>query len=111
MLANPEWEKKQLLDLSKPSLQALSYVLRHRELWPEGFKWDFTLCTNCAMGLTSKLWNVYAYDPYKIGEELGISGEQAQDFFCIVNAWVKGKPSAVTPEMVAEQIDLYLANH
>ena len=28
-------------DLSKPSLHALSYALRHPDTWPEGFVWDY----------------------------------------------------------------------
>src|ERR1700733_2317440 len=42
--------------LTKPSLAALALVLRNRELWPEDFTWDYTRCSNCAIGLAAKLW-------------------------------------------------------
>jgi len=43
-------------DLTKPSLHALSYVLRHPEMWPEKFNWGYQNCSSCAMGLAHKLW-------------------------------------------------------
>ena len=44
-------------DMSKPSLVALSYCLRHPETWPEGFVWDYSECRKCAMGLAHQLWS------------------------------------------------------
>ena len=51
-------EKQRLFgDLSKPSLVALSYCLRHPETWPEDFVWDYSKCQQCAMGLAHQLWS------------------------------------------------------
>jgi hypothetical protein len=43
-------------DISKPSLEGLSYVLRHKETWPVGFVWDFDLPSQCALGLCREIW-------------------------------------------------------
>src|SRR5947209_5961222 len=39
-----------------PSLAALAHVLRHRELWPADFRWNFAYSHQCAMGLAHRLW-------------------------------------------------------
>jgi hypothetical protein len=39
-----------------PSLESLSYILRHREWWPDGFEWDFQACSGCAIGLCEELF-------------------------------------------------------
>ena len=41
----------------KPSLEGLAYILRHPELWPQGFEWNFAWCQTCAMGLAWRLCN------------------------------------------------------
>lgn len=112
-------EVEKLFSLDTPSLEALSHILRHRELWPKEFVWDYQSCSTCAMGLASKLWN---YDTYRevddsavlqAVERLGMEHEPAlrilggshleqtygTTFYC-----------SVTPEMVADQIDKYLAS-
>jgi hypothetical protein len=43
-------------DLTKPTFEALSYILRHKELWPKGFKWDYSLPPTCAIGITNEIW-------------------------------------------------------
>jgi hypothetical protein len=42
-------------DLSQPSVQALAYLLRHPELWPADFRFDFFDLDRCAIGLASEL--------------------------------------------------------
>jgi hypothetical protein len=47
------------IDLTYPSLRALAYVLRHPELWPPGFSWDFARTGDdcgCAIPLSHHLW-------------------------------------------------------
>jgi hypothetical protein len=38
-----------------PTLADLAIILRHREVWPEGFVWDYSTCQTCAMGLAEQL--------------------------------------------------------
>src|SRR4051812_15081819 len=103
MLCDPKWQDGQTkIDLSKPSLQALAYILRHRELWPEGFRWEFTDCTKCAMGLAIRLWHIH--DSPCTGtmcEYFPISRPEAHHLFLGYS-----HPS-ITPEMVADRIESY----
>lgn len=54
-------------DLSTPSLEGIAYILRHRELWPAGFQWQWASVYNpddcwnrivcgCGLGLALKRW-------------------------------------------------------
>ncbi len=44
-------------DLSVPSLENLAYMLRHRETWPEGFRWSYRNYNTCALGLADQMWS------------------------------------------------------
>jgi hypothetical protein len=44
------------IDLKEFSFPGLIFLLRHKELWPKGFEWDFMNCEQCAMGLVHKQW-------------------------------------------------------
>lgn len=127
-------------NLNKPSLTALSYVLRHPEMWPAGFTWDYTYCESCAMGLAHRLWNVALprMGDSRMGASLmakafGLGYTPAMRIFYGAGSrghlkvevvktglfgW--GRPLVrrrivtigngnVTPEMVADDIDRYLA--
>src|SRR5882672_3746884 len=117
MLYNKKWDGK-LFDLDKPSLAALSYLLRHHEEWPPEFKWDYTYCDQCAMGLARTLWEkdynpdkdqiVYAEDYMQ--NIFGLSIEMIEDIF-EGTGWAENNLETVTPEMVADKIDTYLAGH
>lgn len=107
-------------DLDKPSLHALSYVLRHPDTWPEGFVWNYNVCQHCAMGLAHKLWADKVGRPSCSGgpsimaRSFGMNYEDARAIF--IEA--RGAPrhcfigpknfDAHTPERVADQIDAYL---
>ena len=98
-------------DLSKPSLQALSHILRHKELWPKDFNWDYGNCESCAMGLAARLWKLS--DTIRItdceitmSKDFGITVEQAYNIFIDL---VVTKPE-ITPEMVADEIDKICLN-
>ena len=68
--------------LDIPSLEALSYALRHRELWPSGFVWEFNNCNRCAMGLAWRLWSfVGSPELSPISRVFGISYEVADRLF------------------------------
>jgi len=118
-----------LQDLDKPSLHALSYALRHPDTWPAGFVWDFSNCTTCAMGLAHQLWNQIPNGggakasvsgaarsfalPYAEAKAIFLGSAEWMPFKTMKAGWLRTKTvcdmDAVTPEMVADQIDKYLA--
>lgn len=115
-------ETEKLFALDKPSLENLSYVLRHPDMWPEGFIWNFNHCDSCAMGLAHSLWSAIPSTNRDTGSSImarsfAMPHEDANLIF--MSARGKKKilgfiPSTpynrdVTPEMVADQIDKYLA--
>lgn len=103
-------EADALLDLSKPSLGALSFLLRHREMWPKGFVWDYTRCENCAMGLAWRLWNeVYIPDEYVISELFSIPYKVSEQIFCDAEEGRDVFFEDITPEHIASDIGAYLA--
>ena len=91
--------------ISEPSLRTLSFVLRNKELWPDGFDWNFAMCTNCAMGLAHQMWKKRVQRPYKedMMKVFGLSEGTATNFFAIGNA-------NTTPGEVADKIDAYLVD-
>lgn len=116
-----------LEDLTKPSLHALSYALRHPDTWPKGFVWKYKNCDQCAMGLAHLLWDTIAIsNDAERAVSYAASGfampyEEARDIFLGEGDWmpllVEGHLwwktteydfKRVTPEMVADQIDAYL---
>lgn len=53
-----------MIDMTKPTLEGLSFALRHPETWPESYRkpgWHFNVCGRCAMGLAETMWPK-AYD-------------------------------------------------
>ena len=124
-------------DLNKPSLHALSYALRHPDTWPKGFVWDYKYCGSCAMGLAHQLWGsiplaraFHGEDgPSIMAHNFAMPYGDAKSIFLGHGPWVPTKVvttktghlwwketetshnsnfDLVTPEMVADQIDLYL---
>ncbi len=120
-------DKIEILDrLDKPSLKRLSYLLRHKELWPKDFVWRFDKCDQCAMGLARAFWDLNVphkrpvsryYDYEKImtrtfGIDEIVAGELFIHPYCAVQdwCWLGESPFPdITPEMVAGKIDHYLA--
>ncbi len=107
--------------MDTPSLARLSYLLRHHELWPEDFSWHFDNCECCAMGLASAFWQL---DPEQyewtdcddvvdchlnmVHTVLGVHKSTCMILF--LNERTYGVSSEqVTPNMVADKIDEYLA--
>ncbi len=88
-------------DLSSFSIKGLSYVLRHKELWPEDFDWYFPCGCTCAIGLSHKIWK-YFDSPFLVDSPFGVSSWE--------NLGIN--PEYVTPEMVADKVDEKLGkNH
>lgn len=127
-----------LQDASKPSLENLSYALRHPETWPKGFHWDYTRCESCAMGLAHGLWSMFPnWDTSDIyGDNKILKSDVAREFampyeevvyifFGKAGSYPSKKKDTghlwwrkttyftrmgdVTPEMVADEIDAYIA--
>jgi hypothetical protein len=106
-------------DLTVPSLEALSYALRHREVWPEGFRWNYDHCYGCAIGLAARLLNQNAIalaTPSGMARLFGCSTLAARDIFWRLSVILgfsndhnlyRGR---ITPEHVASAIDDYLAS-
>lgn len=135
-LYQPPSEAEQLFSLDRPSLRALSHILRHKELWPEGFVWNYSSCSTCAMGLAWQIWNMnddhLAYPLYRnlrrAAEVFSMPLMESCTIFGgyiplnldniegggIQDDWTKAPDGGssmghVTPEMVADKIDEYLA--
>lgn len=46
-------------DLSKPSVEGLIWLLRHKEAWPEDFEWDYVAPEKCGAGLGICIWKTH----------------------------------------------------
>ncbi len=118
-----------ILDLTKPSLAGLSYLLRQKEMWPGGFIWDYQCTDTCAMALAEAQWPedidlAFGHAMHCLREMMRVfdmTEADAANIFCGGN-WTPWKMlcgliptgaidrSKVTPAMVADQIDKYLVN-
>jgi hypothetical protein len=49
--------------VNRPTIGALSFALRHKELWPADFHWDYSRCETCAMGLARRMWPKHVEEP------------------------------------------------
>lgn len=112
-----------LQDLSKPSLRALSYMLRHKELWPVGFRWYFGSCKSCAMGLANELWAKESGWKDSIFDDFDIRWGTIKDNFPTdfvqdvffgskfdrdyIGDHIEVLYKGITPEMIADEIDNY----
>jgi hypothetical protein len=104
----------------EPSLENLAYVLRHQELWPEDFVWNYAHAPNCAIGLCTKLYRQpIDHLNAKLREEYGAfnkifndSGDETETvtLFGFIPIWQrKLEMNEITPEIVADRIDNWLA--
>lgn len=102
------------LDLSIPSLEALSFLLRHKEMWPRDFAWNYAGCSSCAMGLAHQLWEeMMAPDSLEMSRVFDMPLSRSIQIFGGTNlcaAYEVLDYGEVTPEMVADKIDQYLAS-
>lgn len=107
-----------LLDTNDaPTLPALSYVLRHPELWPAGFKWNYDFCTSCAIGLTFRLWPdsvglVGGSDLHAVMRLMNMSKHDANTLFSELKERFPrlSHRREITPLHVANAIDSYVAS-
>jgi hypothetical protein len=112
-------------DLPKFTLENLSFVLRHRGFWPQNFEWDYRYGNTCAIGLIDNLWG-YKLNHlwgYKLNlNTLNLTAKEFRKIFLnaeISVKWIFGiipqisitDKIDVTPEMVADKIDIIVAKH
>jgi len=108
MEPSKSFEAEQLfVDFYKPSLRGLSYVLRHPDTF--GFVWDYRYCNTCAIQLAYKLWGIGSGDR-ELTRAFGVSVKVVDDiFYDVGNTNLENRSADVTPGMVADAIDAYLA--
>jgi hypothetical protein len=99
-----------------PNLQNLATVLRHRDMWPVDFQWNYGSCFHCAMGLAWQLWgddprlNRIVPNTGRMGSLLGIPDEPAREIFITLDPNASSsRLSPISPQDVADAIDAYLA--
>ena len=96
------------------SLANLSNILRHRDMWPEGFRWYFGTCQSCAMGLAFQLWGGAPNDKLRVVDNVDAIARLLEMPEEVANSIFNGlydsvRSTLITPEMVADAIDEYLA--
>lgn len=93
-------DRLRVLNNNHPTTADLAYLLRHRELWPKDFKWDYTSRSCCAIGLFHAVW------PNENMGWLKLSDRQFTAIFYSAGElsysyhWAE-----TTPEWVAEQLE------
>jgi hypothetical protein len=95
-------------DLSTPSLEALVYILRHRDHWPESFEWDFAVWKSCAVGLA---FSVFGEEGTPVNmPELRSHPLAHARIFADPTTYRRKRHADVSPNMVAGQIEKFLAD-
>lgn len=92
-----------VVDLSKPSSKGLAYLLRHKELWPKDFVFNFLDCDTCAMGLAQRTWpEVIKYaSTGSVGKALGI--EEPAALIIFIDRFKENR--VVSPEDIAVDLE------
>lgn len=94
------------LDNRQATLENLSFTLRHPDMWPNGFEWNYSDCNRCAMGLAHKMWPKIVREPTTSAmvSAFGINDAKAADIF---TGAARGDYSGfgVTATRVADLID------
>jgi hypothetical protein len=98
------------IDITKPSIEALSYVLKNKNLWPRTFNWFYSDHYNCAIGLAAQLWPKSFRDrgfasSAEAASVLGMRIETSYDIFLEMHKHLGIEERDVTPEMVALELD------
>lgn len=98
---------EQFVDLKEPSLEGLSFLLRHKDHWPSYFEWGYAHPCTCAYGLMREVWGLaYRHEAtYEMCRRLSISNEDAMEIYARVGTKNGVRQGQVTPEMVADEID------
>jgi hypothetical protein len=105
----------QLPDISTPTLANLVWVLRHREVWPAKFEWDYADCETCAMGLAARLWRqVYRPNSETMARvfrlsQLAASKQFTQAYSVRTERTGWRTLSKISPEDIADNIEWSIA--
>jgi hypothetical protein len=96
----------------EPSLKNLAIILRNKQMWPQGFEWDYTRHDTCAIGLARQIWGT-PDSSFFLSETFNVSEKVTERFFLDAHkraflGLFRIKMSKVTPERVANLIDRYL---
>jgi hypothetical protein len=96
--------------VNRPTIGALSFALRHKELWPADFHWDYTRCETCAMGLARRMWpqHVAEANLASMVAAFGIQHDTAAYLFTgsyYMRGALLGGFDPVQPEHVADALD------
>ena len=96
----------------KPDFAALAYVLRHPEMWPPGFHWNYQYRDRCAIGLGIKMGllpesdcDIEAFD--MLGEDYDAVFLSAAPAWTRLLPWVNGI-DYTRPRHVAAKLEKYL---
>jgi hypothetical protein len=115
MLYDPKWDEELPVNLDKPTLEGLIYLLRHPDLWPVGFSWFYPDCMRCAMGLSYFMWKNSGISHPILGTSQTVGRHFDLDEYQSKNAFLgatwrlhKFPLTKVTPEMVADLLESYL---
>lgn len=93
------------VNITEPSFAALSFGLRHPEIWPEGYQFGYDDIDHCAIELGSRLW---ARKHHEVEKALHAENKAAMAAF-VEAGRKRGLPNSdVTAAMVADDIDGYL---
>ena len=94
--------------LHQHAARELSFILRNRALWPEGFEWDYSQCETCAMGLAIKLGMTTGHFVQHVADRLGMPAIRAQEIFLYAHGLCGPRSRAdITPEHIADLLDAY----
>lgn len=102
-------EEKPKVEITR-NLAGLSYALRHPEVWPAGFVWDYSRCSHCAIGLAMELFSDNrAWSTVILNEIIPGWHFDPRISKIFMNLNKKSCPMKdITPENVADAIDHYL---
>lgn len=100
-------------DLSKPSLEGLAWLLRHPAEWQKGHVWNFakawevTSCgtAGCAIGIMYGAWPA----TLSVDDNIATLGMYKDGAFSRIFRAGMFDRRAITPSVVADRIDDYLA--
>ena len=94
--------------LHQHAARELSFILRNRALWPNGFEWDYTRCETCAMGLAVRLGMATRHNTLAMTVPFNMSVEEAEKIFIEArHHFSVARMSDITPEHIADLLDAY----
>ena len=103
--ATPTIDNPLTFSPGKEGLRKLAYVLRHKELWPAGYRWDYACHGKCAMGISASIFKVGRYGHAHTGhmaKAFGLANAESEELFL-------GQEMGASANDIADAIVRYLA--